>query len=58
MQTYLYQFILENLDIGGKFVYYQRGLNKADALNKIDLLIPCKVLSCKRVNVNKGDIKP
>ena len=57
MRTYLYQFILENLDIGGKFVYYQRGLNKSDALNKIDLLIPCKVLSCKRVNVNKGDIK-
>ena len=58
MRTYLYQFILENLDIGGKFTYYQRGINKADALNKIDLLIPCKVLSCKRVNVNKGDINP
>ena len=53
MRTYLYQFILENLDIGGNFVYYQRGINKADALKKIDLLIPCKVVSCKRVNVNK-----
>lgn len=53
MRTYLYQFILENLDIGGKFVYYQRGINKTDALNKIDILIPCKIVSCKRVNVNR-----
>ena len=50
-RTYLYQFILENLDIGGKFVYYQRGGNKTDALKKIDLLIPCKVISGKRVSV-------
>ena len=53
MRTYLYKFVSENLDIGGNFVYYQRGINKADALKKIDLLIPCKVVSCKRVNVNK-----
>ena len=51
-RTYLYQFILENLDIGGHFVFYQRGINKTDALKKIDLLIPCKVISVKRVNVN------
>lgn len=51
-RTYLYQFILENLDIGGQFVCYQRGTNKADALKKIDLFFPCKVISGNRVNVN------
>ena len=55
MRTYLYKFILENLDIGGKFVYYQRGINKADALKKIDLLFPCKVVSCQRVNANREE---
>lgn len=53
MRTYLYQFILENLDIGGKFVHYQRGINKSDAIKKIDLPIPCKIISCIRVNVNR-----
>lgn len=52
MRTYLYQFILENLDIGRQFVYYQRGTNKADALKKIDLLFPYKVIFGKRVNIN------
>lgn len=51
MRTYLYQFILENLDIGGQFVYYQRGINKVDALQKIDLCFPCKVVSGKRINI-------
>lgn len=51
-RTYLYLFILENLDIGGKFVFYQRGINKANALKNIDLLFPYKVISSKRVNVN------
>ena len=56
MRTYSYKFILETLDIiSEKFVYYQRGVNKADALNKIDLLFPCKVISCKRVNVNREE---
>ncbi len=52
MREYMYQFILENLDIGGKFAYYQRGVNKADAIKKIDLCFPCKIVSGKRVNVN------
>lgn len=26
-RTYLYLFILENLDIGGKFVFYQQRVN-------------------------------
>lgn len=52
MRTYLYQFILENLDIGGKFIYYQRGVNKADAIEKINLCFPCKIISGIRVNVN------
>lgn len=51
-RTYLYQFILENLNIGGQFVYYQRGTNKADALKKINLPILYKIISGKRVNIN------
>lgn len=53
MRTYMYQFIIENLDISGQFVYYQRGISKTDALNKIDLPVFCKIISGKRVNVRE-----
>ncbi len=50
MRTYKYQFILENLELKNWFVYYAYGTNKQDAIKHIDLMFPCKIVSCVRVN--------
>ena len=47
-RTYRYQFILESA-WSGRFVYYAVGTSKTDAMTKINLDFPFRVLSGIRV---------
>jgi hypothetical protein len=53
MRKYRYQFILHTEDgTDVDFVYYAYGVNKKDAVQKIDLFFPFSIKSGKRVNIN------